>query len=447
MSDVSPDTERLSRAIERLTSRQPVPVFEDAELEELLELAGRLHHELPDDLPDPAFRDSLREQLLDPRPRLVPTAGSQSRLRRANPLTAASGVIAAVFVVAIAVGIVASGHFGGDEVVSDQSGDAGFLGTHSSVSALATVTATAGSLAALSTREPGNPFPTPGIASIPPIDAAHLEFGATTIASTAKPASAEQVVYTLMSTMPESQVSAPVYRFAVPEMDAMSLMNRVTNALDLDGEMTTRSVRGKTVIMFTSTNGTTFTWMPASGAFVCNLSGEASVEGGIGERITAAYEWLRASGFPLRGPLASPVVNEMEDGALRVDFPVEIAPDIAVGHPLTVSVNIDGDGVITTVSGYWLQLVEMQDIGLLSPEQAWQKLSEGHGFWSSRSPLGDSGHFEVESFQVAYVLTVDADNELVLQPVYRATGKFRDYRGSVIEGVSVMVQAATQGSP
>src|SRR5690606_8931441 len=103
--------DRLNRAIDRLTSRQPVPVFEDAELAELVELAGRLHNELPSDLPDPAFRGALREQLADPGPRLVESR-SPAATRR-FPLAMAGGAIAAVLVVAVAVGLVAAGQFGG----------------------------------------------------------------------------------------------------------------------------------------------------------------------------------------------------------------------------------------------------------------------------------------------------------------------------------------------
>ena len=369
MSNVSRDTERLNRAIDRLLERQPVPVFDNEELAGLVDLAGVLQRELPRDLPDPAFREALREQLIEPRPRLV--VSRSDRLARRSPLALAGGAIAAVLVVAVAVGLVAAGQFGLGRGDADSESNAEFLATDTPISAIATATATVGSIAVVSTREPEFPTPMAKPVNIPPVDAAHLELGALSTSESASPAVVEDISYHLASALPESPESAPVYRFAVPEVDALTLMNRLTNALDLDGEMTTRSVRGKTVISFTSTNGTTFTWMPASGAFACNLSGEARVQGEHEEIIAAAYSWLRASGFPVQDPAASPIVSEMEAGTLRVDFPVETAPEVAVGHPLTVSVVIDADGVIRTVSGYWLQLVETHDLGLLSPEEAW----------------------------------------------------------------------------
>ena len=444
MSDAAQDIERLDRAIERLTSHQPVLMFDDAELDELLELAKHLHHDLPDDVPDPLFRESLREQLLDPRPRLVAAQPATSERRR-SPLFAVSGAIAAVMVVAVAVSIVASSQFGGDGGGGDQDENAEFLGSNVSIPAVTTATATIGGMVAVATREPQADDPT-AIArnsAIPPLDSEHIEYGAMTTVETGLPSNTDAVTYTLSSNMPESQSSAPVYRFAVPEMDAMSLLNRVTDALSLDGEMTTRSVRGKTVITFQSTRGTTFTWMPASGAFACNLSGEARVQGTNDEMIAEAHSWLLSSGFPLRDPLPEPVAIEMESGMLKIDFPVEVTPDVALGHPLTVSIMIDKEGVIQTVSGYWLQLIETQQIGMLSPEEAWQEMSDGKGFWSSGVPIEDSGNFEVDSFAVAYVLTVDDHNQLVLQPVYRATGQFKDYRGHIVDGVTVMVQAVT----
>lgn len=445
MSDAAQDIERLDRAIERLTSHQPVLMFDDVELDELLELAKHLHHDLPDDVPDPLFRESLREQLLDPRPRIVAVQPAAAERRR-SPLFAVSGAIAAVLVVAVAVSIVASSQFGADRSNSDERDNAEFLGSNVSIPSVATATATVGSIVAVATREPQTDaqLVSGRSSAIPPLDSEHIEYGAMTTVETDLASSTEDVTYTLSSIMPESQASAPVYRFAVPEMDAMSLLNRVTNALNLDGEMTTRSVRGKTVITFQSTSGTTFTWMPNSGAFACKLSGEARVQGTYDEMVAEAHSWLLSSGFPLRDPLPEPVAVEMESGMLKIDFPVEVTPDVALGHPLTVSIMIDKDGVIQTVSGYWLQLIETQHIGMLSPEEAWQEMSDGKGFWSSGVPIEDSGNFEVESFAVAYVLTVDDHNQLVLQPVYRATGQFKDYRGHVVDGVTVMVQAVTE---
>lgn len=451
MSDAARDTERLDRAIERLTSNQPVPVFEDEELEELLQLARQLHLELPKDMPDPLFRQGLQEQLRDPRPRAVPGIPAPQP-RRTRPLAAVGGAIAAVLVVAVAVGIVASSQLGGgDDGENDEQANAEFLGSaQSTFSALSTATATAtvGGIVATATRETDPlPTPSPAYAEVPPVDSAHVEMGAMTTFEVSTQGKMDDITYTLASAMPARQPSAPVYRFAVPEIDAMSLLNQVTDALELDGEMKTRSVRGKTVISFTSTNGTTFTWMPASGAFACNLSGEVRVQGDPDEVVQEAYAWLRASGFPLRDPSPQPTVSTMEDGMTKVDFPVETAPDVAVGHPLTVSVMIDSNGMIKTVSGYWLQLVDTAQIGVRSPEDAWDDLASGNGYWSSRTPIESSGHFEVDTFAVAYVLTVDPGGHLVLQPVYRATGQFRDYRGNVVEGVTVMVQAVDDETP
>lgn len=437
------DLERLDRAIERLTARQPVPVFEEDDLEELMALAGRLHRELPDDLPDPMFRESLREQLIDPRPRPVPSP--PRRATRRNPLLIAGTAIVATVVIVVAASAMLSNQFGSaGGAASDDPVESEQIASSTRVAAVATATATVGSVAVVSTRETELASPTPDPVTIPPLDAAHVEFGATGSSHVLQAANDGEVTYSLASSMPDAPPSATVYRFAVPEVDALSMMNQLTDALNLDGEMTTHSVRGKTVFSFTSTNGTTFTWMPESGAFACKLSGEARVRGEPEEIVAATYQWLRTSGFPVRDGSVAPVIQHLEGGAMRVDFPVETAPPMTVGHPLSVSVIIDHRGVIKTVSGYWIQLIDTLDIDLLSAEDAWAALADGKGYWSSTSPIELSGKFEVESFQVTYVLTVDDNNELVLQPVYRATGKFEDYRGEVVEGVSIMVQAVTQ---
>lgn len=448
MSDAERQTDRLNRAIDRLTTHQLAPIFDEPELDELVELAGRLDQELPGDLPDPEFRESLREQLADPRPRLVP--GQQTYVSRRSPLVAATGAIAAVLVVAVAVGVVSTGVFGSSDTSDDRLAGYQMAGAGTIVNAVATATATAGSMAVVTTRESedstpvSTPMPSPPV-SVPPIDAEHLEFGALSTAEIGRSDQTSNITYTLASDgMADAPSSAPVYRFSVPEVDGMDLLAKVARSLKLDSEISIRTARGKTIFSLTSNSGTTFVWMPTSGAFACELSGEARVEGDGDEMVASTYHWLTASGFPVRDPAASTAVVNPEGSGWRIDYPVETAPAVAVGHPLTVSVLVDKDGVIQTVSGYWLQLETTQDIGLLSAEEAWRAVTQGQGYWTNQSPLGSSGQFEVETFSMSYVLTIDDRQDVVLQPVYRATGTFRDYSGHVIEGVSVVLQAVTQ---
>lgn len=448
MPDAERQTERLHRAIDRLTSHQLAPIFDEPELDELVELVGRLHRKLPGGMPDPAFRESLRDQLTDPRPRLVPI--NQRRATRRSPLIAATGAIAAMLVVAVAVGVVSTGAFGGSNTSDDELGEYQMVEPGTLVNAVATATITAGSMAAVPTREQAAATPTPAATrvlsvNVPPIDAEHLELGAMATAEVGHPDQTSDITYTLASDgMADTPSTAPVYRFSVPEVDGMDLLSQVANALKLDSEITIRTARGKTVFSLKSSNGTSFVWMPASGAFACTLSGEAQVHGDQDEMVESTYRWLTASGFPVRDPSASAAVVKAEGSGLRIDFPVETAPAVALGHPLTVSVLIDENGMIQTVSGYWLQLEETQNIGLLSAEEAWRAVSEGQGYWMSHVPLESSGQFEVETFSVSYVLTIDDRQELVLQPVYRASGTFKDHRGNVIEGVSVVLQAVIQ---
>lgn len=440
-------TERLNRAIDRLTAHQLAPIFDEPELDELVELAGQVHRELPDSLPDPAFRSSLREQLVDPRPRPVP--GVPTHASRRSPLMAATGAIAAMAVVAVAVGVVSSGVLGGSNPPGEQRGEFQMVGSPTIIGAVATATATATpeTTAARPTREPTVPTaavePTRVLASsVPPIDAEHLELGAMSTAEAARPDGANGVTYAMAADgMEDTPSSAPVYRFSVPEIDGMSLLTKVASALKLDSEISVRTARGKAVFSLRSENGTSFVWMPASGAFACTLSGEARVQGNQNEMVESTYRWLTASGFPVRDPSTSTAIVTAEGSGMRVDYPVETTPDDVLGHPLTVSVLIDENGAIKTVSGYWLKLEETQRINLLSPEAAWRAISAGEGFWMSHTPLQSPGHFEVERLSVSYVLTVDDRQQLVLQPVYRASGTFRDHLGNVTEGVSVVLQA------
>ncbi len=444
MSDAERQTERLNRAIDRQTSHQLAPIFDDPELDELVELAGYLHRAFPEGVPDPVFREALREQLLDPRPRLVP--GEQQRHSRRAPRLAATGAIVAVLVAVVAVGVLTTGALSGTSGPDDQRGEYQMVESPTLISTVAT--ATVGSVAMARTREPERIVPEPTRAlsvNVPPVDAEHLEFGAMATSEVSRPIHASEITYSLaVDKMPDMPASAPLYRFSVPEVDSMSLLIQVAGALKLDSEIAIRTTGGKTIFSLTSDDGTSFLWMPASGAFACTLSGKAKVEGDQDEMVASLYRWLTASGFPVSDPAAGRAVVTPEGSGLRVDFPVGTAPAVALGHPLTVSVFIDESGAIRTVSGYWLQLEETHDLDLLSAEEAWRAVSDGHGYWLSQTPLETSGRFEVESFSVSYVLTTDDRQELVLQPVYRASGTFHDYGGNVVEGVSVMLQAVTQ---
>jgi hypothetical protein len=450
MSEASREADRLDRALDRLLNGQPVPVFDEVELEELVQLAGRLHRSLPRDLPDPAFRDGLLEQLLEPRPRPLPMQPRQSRLRQ-NPAYVFGGAIAAVFVAVLAVGVLASGQFWTNSPDTDPLPlGAGLTDeVQPTIQAMATATATFGSIAVVSTREPLQVEETPpSMAAVPPLMPSQIEVGAKATLAVADPPPGSNITYELASTLPEPEPVAPVYRFAVPDVDVMSLFNEVSNALNLDGELTTRSVRGKTVISFESTNGTTFTWLPASGAFACELLGEAARFTGEPEEIVSqAYSWLKNSGFPLQDPAPEPIITHGDDGSLQVDFPVDGFTNLALGHPLTVSVLIDREGVIRSVSGYWLHLVETMHFDMLTPEEAWQDLREGKGFWSSMVPIVEPGEYQVRSFSLSYVLTINANQDLVLQPVYRALGAFVDHQGNVIDNVSVLIQAVDREHP
>lgn len=450
MSEAARESDRLDRAIDRLLNGQPVPVFDEVELEEIVQLAGRLHRTLPDDLPDPAFRESLLEQLLEPRPRPLPMPSRPSRLRQ-SPVYTFGGAIAAVFVAVIAVGVIASGQFWNSSPESEPLPLGAGITDESrpTFQTMATVTATVGSLAVVSTREAQQvDEETTSPVAVPPLMASQIEVGAKATLEVSEPPPASNVTYELASALPDTEPFVPVYRFSVPDVDVMALFNDVSNALDLDGEMTTRSVRGKTVISFESTNGTTFTWLPASGAFACELlGGGARLDGEPQEMVVQAYAWLRESGFPLQEPAPEPIITESEDGSVQLDFPVDGFANMALGHPLTVSVWIDREGVIRSVSGYWLHLVETMHLDMRSPEEAWQELSEGKGFWSSLVPIVESGEYQVRSFSLAYVLTIDANKDLVLQPVYRALGAYVDDRGNVIDNVSVLIQAVEPEHP
>ena len=103
--------EQLDQAIDQILAGGTPPASGDAQLDRLVALAARLHRDLPRDLPDPAFRARLKDDLTGRIPIVQPAARRTFALTRL-PIY---GSLAAVFVLAIAAGVMAIWLDGRDE--------------------------------------------------------------------------------------------------------------------------------------------------------------------------------------------------------------------------------------------------------------------------------------------------------------------------------------------
>lgn len=475
--------EQLSRKIERLLSGQPSPLL-DTDTEELAEIARLLHEHLPKDLPDPGFRAQLKQDLIDPQPRLVPF--SPRRRSRRYPVPVLAGALAVVMFATAATGWMAFGdHDSARNLAGNDETPTLALSTVSSGMAVAFATRTANEQLRDSeanverpTATQNGPEPTPetqptataaaptrtpvtaasprlpestttnaprevALASLPPVDREHVELGAL---ATAGPEATDEftgVEFEIDGVLPMLEPQAPAYQFATPYVDPRVILRGIGDFLGIDEEPRIEDLGGRQVYTLASDSSeASFTWFPSSGAFSCTLHVQTSPEQG-GDIGAAAIKWLQEFGFPIDPERVQPVIQTMEDGQRIVHIPLGELPDPAVGHPLRVSLVVDENGSITRVSGYWLQVTGTVDVPLLSSEDAWRALVSGAGYWPDRPAPGEPGRFVIEEFGVSHVLTLGENGEqLVLQPVIRAGGIFHPDGGEPVP-TAIYLQAAT----
>ena len=501
MPDDQERIDRLNRAIERLVSGQPVPVLKEGDLDELLRLAHQLRVGLPHDTPDPTFIDELRTDLFNPHPRLVQLPPRPKP--RKYPLGAFAGVLGVVLIATVSVGVLAIN--GGassrnllrnDLPLWSATPTANLTAQFAAISST-TPTATEEQVAVVPvdsvepspteaplpepTSQPdppdtptsaesdppaapdpsatatSTPESTPTSAEeqattqllamdLPPVDDAHVERGPLETVEAVGTPVPDDVRFELATELPKLAATAGLYHLSTPHVDPQWLLERIAQSLGIQGEIASDAdaADGRETYQLSEGSTVVFSWTPRSGAFSCSLPTPEDVGEGVSDIVDHALTWLRNLGYPIDPEAAQPVVTQIEPDAWRVEVPLSDLPNPAVGHPLNVSLTLNTQGQVLQASGYWVKVSQSMDVALMSAEQAWQALQDGSGYWPS-GPLPDvPGVFSVESFGVSYVLTLDEQGELVLQPVVTAGGAFHGDDGSLIPGLKVLIQAATQ---
>lgn len=472
MPDDRGQTDKLHRKIDRIVAGQPSPVLDDDDGEELALLAGRLRNELPHDMPDPGFREELKKELTDPGPRLVRFRPSPTR--RTYPIVMFAGALAAVVVMTVAVSMMVyrsqantTGTADADEALagavptvagtavvamanSSSREAAGSTPARAAPAVPTDNTWTPTAVNATPTAESVAPMAETGdgmqadlaSAGLPPLDDSHVELGALATVTAQREPVPDNVAFSLATELPDLDDTAPVYHLSAPHVDPNVLLRGIAQTLEIDASVNEETVQGRSVYTLKSESGVTFSWMPASGAFACDVPGSISVD--EQEDIAQeALEWLDNLGYPVDGQSLSPVVeSSTSDGEWNVKIPLGDIPDPAVGHPLSVSLIVNQDGRIIRATGYWLKLSRFRELQLMSAENAWQALLDGRGYWPAGAVPDTPGEFRVESFAIRYILTISEKQDVILQPVVSASGTFYDRHGNPAGETTVFVQAA-----
>jgi hypothetical protein len=483
--------DRLNRKIERLLSGQPVPVL-DGDTEELAEIARQLMLHLEKGQPDPGFREQLLQDLVAPGPRPVPFR-PRSRPRR-YPVPALLGALSIVLIASAATGWMALApdaagldddavnqvaRFASSTPTAAASGTALMAASSLTVDPRRTETANtnqpddAGGAAQDSAPDGGPPLDDPAqsepnnadateqaatqqlpavdstqaVVELPPVDAGHVELGA--LATVAAPAddALSGVRMTLQADLSaiELEPQALAYYFSAPFVDANLILRSVGDFLGVEAVVDRRESAGRTVYSLTNPDGgVNFTWSPDSGAFACTLP-DAHSAADIEDLSNSAIEWLKAFGYPIDAEQARPIIETRDDGQRFVHVPLGDLdlPDPAIGHPMRITLVVDPEGRIVSVSGYWLEVTRETAVSIVSAEQAWAAVQAGTGYWPGSTAPSGPGEFVADAFEVSYMLTSgDVQQELTLQPVIAVSGAFHPDDGSTPYQTTVYVQGA-----
>jgi hypothetical protein len=490
-ADGNDRTEQLNLAIDRMLAGEAGPPLADPELSALLHLAERLSRELPQDLPDPAFKMKLKDELTARYPVVTPLP-QPSRGRVSRFPYAAVSAIAAVFIAAIVVGGYAI--WGGDSG-SDSSTRGQLVATLQSATSTvpastltiatesssqvtafktqqptdtpqptATASATSG-LTVAPTKQPTDPAPTPtspatqpaetptlptnptvrsttpALASLPAVDARTIEQGAVPAAEGGGPGPSSGVTFEMNAPTHSLAASAVAYHLAPPDTEPEAFCKRVADQLNIGDDITSSDASGQLEYFAGNPDSGTFHWVPATGVFQFSSAiapGAAMVdEQGA---LSAARAWLTSIGYPVDLLAGTGTVEPLgEQWQVETDFQSVPAP--GVGRPIGTWVLVNPDGSIAEANGYWLTPEANDQVALIGWDDAWSRIQHGDGYWLDGGMSAEGGTFTVDTVELSYVLT-RTDVDLVLQPVVKVSGTFVDASGASDRRIAVFVQAA-----
>lgn len=447
-----PRADEFDDAIERRRSGDTSSAG-DEELENLLNLATRLEHDLSDDLPDPAFRENLKLQLLqgeaeapflEPAP-IPPVDLADERWHRrllASPWRVSAA--AAACLVVVLVGFTTTGMPGGpadgndEETMSFQAVDSDDeLPVDQSPLSLENATI----------PESAQWF----TSSFPPFDVEHvvlppLLIGFLPFSERERP----QVELTGFSgifndgMMPDT---SSVYYLNAPP-DGGSLLNAVSSTLEIEGELVEGNGDGEPYRIVGPDDTDIMRWDPASAFFHFQVD---STEFSVGDLLdegtgpsAIAIRFLEIIGFDLHTIDYEHRVVE-GDGITEVQFRPHEFPDTGLDVDLGGSVFVNQDGAVVEARLYWLSLIDQEIVSLRDSEEIRHDFENEIGYAPPAPDDTDEMTIEAEDMMFVHVLTRLGESHFVLQPAVKVMGEYGDEYESALPGPARFLVPAAQG--
>lgn len=404
--------EQLDRALARRRaggqSAEDEPEL-SAELRELAALAGRLERELPPELPDPAFRLRLRQELLG-EPIITPLPRHWYQDWRV-------AVIAAAVALLLVGGVVVEAlNHGGAETP-----------------ARATVASAFQPAKGNATEQAKGTQVVANTQVLPPIDAGHVvqvplglgAGGGPAVAAATPEPTVPALAYS--GTLPELPGTARSWLLSAPPSASTFVQNELAR-IGVTGTVKEETQNGAAVVLGLDETGfPVIRWRPADAFFSFdrgpNMPTPPPARADTDPKQTAT-DWLEEIGFDLNTIHYRANLRADSTAQLRVvEFrPLDLPPG-AIDPGLGVIVGVRPDGSISYAYGFWLSLVEAAEVPLRPVTQAWQAAQRGEGLIPSFGPPPRYKAIAVKSVQLAYLLTRADESSYVLEPVAAFTGE------------------------
>jgi hypothetical protein len=397
--------ERLDKAIDQRRAGaidQSVADVPEPELASLLNLAARLDRELPPDLPDPAFREQLKQNLLGP---------SRKSLRGRQFFNDwRFGVAAAALVgVVLIIVIFGSGALKGDSSVPPA--------RETVVSALSG--SDKGTEAAGQT---GTPRTVEDTAVFPPIDQDHVVQVPLAASVTPPPVGTPEpqptpgiVAQTPLPVLPQT---ARTWLLTGPEV-TQSFLETLIARTGISGVIKPSSSDGPNAFVVDDPTGfAAIHWNQHDAYFRYDRGPNEPTPPPIRATtnpLVSAEDWLSEIGFDLT-TITYKESAEVISGQTIVRFEPTNLPAAAIAPGLGVTVGVGPDGSIQFAQGFWLSLGESAEVHLRT-SQAMLDAANGGEWFAPTVQQTNQLSLNVNSAKLTYLLTRADDSSFLLQPV------------------------------
>jgi hypothetical protein len=420
--------DRLDEALERRLNGDDI-TNDDPELQELLDLSARLEQTLPDDLPDPAFRHNLKQQLLSqPQPSLaepVDLARERFHRRLAGSTWRLSAAAAAFLIVILVAVVMAMGPMSGDSDDDMEEQPASLQGIGDDY------TTPEQDVDTFDTDDRRTVEPEWVNATLPPFDTNHVVLNPLLGMPLGMPAPKIEplVAFDDDAEMPDMPETAPVYYFSAPP-NPEALISSVQRALGIEGELEPGSAEDGTPYRLINDSGQTIVkWDPGS-AFFHYIGRNADPEftgyaepGSDPSDISESF--LETIGFDLYS--VDYVIDvEVSGSETHIRFKASSLPEMGLDVWLGAVVVIDEDDQVAEARMMWLSLIGVREATLRPPGETWDLGERGHGFWPPHEAPDGRVLVEVLRTKMVYLLTRHDHATYVLQPAVKFVGRYSD---------------------